>query len=54
VLALDEGFHLGDLYDLGLLGLGLALFVAVGALIVSIVVHGTSAAALTRLLLIRR
>jgi NhaP-type Na+/H+ or K+/H+ antiporter len=32
VLALKEGFHLGDLYDLGLLGLGLALFVAVGAL----------------------
>jgi NhaP-type Na+/H+ or K+/H+ antiporter len=32
VLALTEGFHLGDVYVLGLLGLGLALFVAIGAL----------------------
>ncbi len=32
VLALAEGFHLGGLYVLGLLGLGVALFVAVGAL----------------------
>jgi len=32
VLALAEGFHLGGLYPLGLLGLGLALLVAVGAL----------------------
>jgi NhaP-type Na+/H+ or K+/H+ antiporter len=32
VLALTEGFHLGGLYVLGLLGLGVALFVAVGAL----------------------
>ena len=32
MLALTEGFHLGDLYPLGLLGLGLALLVAVGAL----------------------
>lgn len=32
MLALTEGFNLGGLYVLGLLGLGLALFVAVGAL----------------------
>jgi NhaP-type Na+/H+ or K+/H+ antiporter len=32
VLALTEGFDLGGLYVLGLLGLGVALFVAVGAL----------------------
>lgn len=32
VLALVEGFHLGDLYPLALLALGVALFVAVGAL----------------------